>query len=44
MNRVFQERLDELEVEFCGMGVLRMEEATNVPAISTFVTPNQSQQ
>ena len=40
MIRVFQERLDELEVELFDTGVLRLEEATNEPAISTFVPPN----
>ena len=40
MIRVFQELLDELQVEFFDIGVLRVEEATNVPAISTFVPPN----
>ena len=34
MNRVFQERLDEMEVE------LKKEETTNEPAISTSVPPN----
>ena len=29
MTRVFQERLDELEVELFDTGVLRVEEATN---------------
>ena len=41
MNRVFQERKDELEVDFLDRGTLRTEEATNVPAISTFVPSNQ---
>ena len=40
MYRVFQERLDELEVELFDTGVLRREETTNEPAISTFVPPN----
>ena len=40
MNRVFKEQLDELEVEIFYLGVLRVEEATNEPAISTFVPPN----
>ena len=40
MNRVFQYRLDELEIEVFDTGVLRTEEATNVQAISTFVPPN----
>ena len=37
MNRVFEEQLDELEVELFDTGVLKTEEATN---ISTFVPPN----
>ena len=40
MNRVFQERLDELEVELFDKGVLRREETANEPAMSTFVPPN----
>ena len=40
MNRVFQKRLDELEVEIFDTDVLRVQEATNEPAISTFVPPN----
>ena len=40
MNRVFQVRLDELEVELFDTGGLRTDEATNVPAISIFVPPN----
>ena len=40
MNRVFQERLDELETEVFDKGVLRTEEGTNVPAILTLVPPN----
>ena len=40
MNRVFQERLDEMEVELFDTGVLKKEETTNEPAISTFVPPN----
>ena len=40
MNRVFQERLEELEFELFDTGVLRVEEATNEPAILTFVPPN----
>ena len=40
MNRVFQERLDEMEVEFFDTGVLKKEETTNEPALSTFVPPN----
>ena len=37
MNRVFQEQLDDLEIKIFDTGLLRVEEATNVPAISTFV-------
>ena len=40
LNRVFQERLDNLEVELLDTGALRREEATNAPAISTFVPFN----
>ena len=40
INRVFQEQLDELEVELFDTGVLRMEETANEPAIPTFVPPN----
>ena len=40
LNRVFQERLSEMEVELFDTGVLKKEETTNEPAISTFVTPN----
>ena len=40
MNRAFQEQLDELKIDFFDTGVLRTEEATNVPAISKFVPPN----
>ena len=39
MNRVFQERLDEMEVELFDTGVLKKKETTNEPAISTFVPP-----
>ena len=39
MNRVFQERLDEMEVELFDTGVSKKEETTNEPAISTFVPP-----
>ena len=38
MNRVFQERLDEMEL--FDTGVLKKEETTNEPAISTIVPPN----
>ena len=40
LNRVFQERLDEMEVKLFDMGVLKKEETTYEPAISTFVPPN----
>ena len=40
LNRVFQERLDEMEVELFDTGVLKKEETSNKPPISTFVPPN----
>ena len=40
LNRVFQERLDEMEVEPFDTGVLKKEETTNEPGISTFVPSN----
>ena len=40
MNRVFQERLDEIVVELFDTGVLKEEETTNESALSTFVPPN----
>ena len=40
LNRVFQERLDKMEVELFDTGVLKKEETMNEPAISTFVPPN----
>ena len=40
LNRVFQERLEEMEVELFDTGVLKKEEISNEPAISTFVPPN----
>ena len=40
MNRVFQERLDEMEVELFDTGKLKKEETTNELALSTFVPPN----
>ena len=40
INRVFQEQLDELEVELFDKRVLRREETTNEPATPTFVPPN----
>ena len=39
MNRVFQERLDEMDVELFDTGVLKKDETTNEPALSTFVPP-----
>ena len=39
INRVFQERLDEMEVELFDTGVLKKEGTTNEQAISTFVPP-----
>ena len=39
MNRVFRERLGEMEVELFDTGVLKKEETTNEPALSTFVPP-----
>ena len=41
LNRVFQERLDEMEVELFDTGVLKKEKTPNKPAISTFVPPNR---
>ena len=40
LNRVFQERLDELKVELFDTGVLNEEGASNKPTITTFVFPN----
>ena len=40
LNRIFQERLDELEVELFDTGVLKEEGASNEPTITTFVPPN----
>ena len=40
LNRVFQERLDELEVELFDTGVLKEEGALNEPVITIFVPPN----
>ena len=40
LNRVFQERLDEMEVELFDTGVLKKEETANERAISTFRPPN----
>ena len=39
LNRVFQERLHEMEVDLFDTGVLKKEETWNKPAISTFVPP-----
>ena len=40
LNRVFKERLDELEVELFDTGVLKEEGALNEPVITTFVPPS----
>ena len=40
LNRVIQERLDKLEIEFFDTGVLKEEGASNEPVITTFVPPN----
>ena len=40
LNRVFRERLVELEVELFDTGVLKEEGASNEPAITIFVPPN----
>ena len=40
LNRVFQERLDETEVELFDTGVLKEEGASDEPTITTFVPPN----
>ena len=40
LNRVFQEQLDELEVELFDTGVLREEGASSETVITTFVRPN----
>ena len=40
LNRVFQERLDEMEVELFDTGVMKKGETANEPAISTFVLPS----
>ena len=44
LNRVFQERLDEMEVELFDTGVLKKKKTTNEPAISTFVPRNPRSQ
>ena len=40
LNRVFQKRLHEMEVELFDTRVLKKEETANKPAISIFVPPN----
>ena len=40
LNRVFQEQLDEMEVELFDTGVLKKEVTSNKLSISTFVPPN----
>ena len=40
LNRVFQERLDGLEVELFDTGVLKREETINEPVLSNFVPPS----
>ena len=40
LNRVFQERLDELEVELFDTGVLKEEGTLSEPVITTFVPPS----
>ena len=40
LNRVFQERLDELEVELFDTGVLKEEGASNEMVTTTFVPPS----
>ena len=40
LNRIFQERLNELEVELFDTGVLKKEGASNEPAITNFVSPS----
>ena len=40
LNRVFQERLDELEVELFDTGVLKEEGALSEPVITIFVPPS----
>ena len=40
LNRVFQERLDEMGVALFDTGMLKKEDTSNRPAISTFVPPN----
>ena len=40
LHRVFQERLDEMEVELFDTGLLKKEETSHKPAISIFVPPH----
>ena len=40
LNSVFQEQLDEMKIELFDTGVLKKEETSNKPAISTFLPPN----
>ena len=40
MKRFFQDQLEGLEVELFDTGALITDEATNLPATSTFVPPN----
>ena len=40
LNRVFQKRLDEMEVKLFDTGVLKKEETTNEPAISNLCAPS----
>ena len=40
LNRVFQERLDELEVELFDTGVLKEEGTSNETVITTFLPPS----
>ena len=40
LNRVFQERLDELEVQLFDTGVRKEEGASNETVITTFVPPS----
>ena len=39
INRVLQERLDEMKGELFDTGVLKKEGTTNEPVLSTFVPP-----
>ena len=40
LNRIFQERLDEMEVVLFDTGMLKKEETSKKPEISTFLSPN----